>query len=127
MPGRHTATVRPSLSILSHALQTLLHEMIHAYCFLNKLRDADPTGHGAPFLAKMHFINSATFPDSQVWHEALLTSPSSGLNWSLTAWPCHASCALSSRGMPKQGQGQGLFPLESPDMCLSRCLTAGLC
>ena len=85
----------------SHALQTLLHEMIHAYCFLNKLRDADPTGHGAPFLAKMHFINRATFPDSQVWTGALLKSPGSGLDGSLTAWPCHALGVLSPQGMPR--------------------------
>ena len=93
----------PHLCVLAHALQTLLHEMIHAYCFLNKLRDSDPTGHGAPFLAKMHFINRATFPDSQVWLKALLKSPNSGLNCSLDclALPCIVCCPL--RGNPRQG------------------------
>ncbi|KAK9917313.1 hypothetical protein WJX75_003043 [Coccomyxa subellipsoidea] len=42
--------------------EVLLHESIHAYLFLNKIRDSD---HGPKFCKRMHEINSATFPDSQ--------------------------------------------------------------
>ncbi|BDA48805.1 probable SprT-like domain-containing protein Spartan at N-terminal half [Coccomyxa sp. Obi] len=42
--------------------EVLLHEMIHAYLFLNKIRDSD---HGPRFCKRMHEINTATFPDHQ--------------------------------------------------------------
>lgn len=45
--------------------ETLLHEMIHAYCFVHKLRDSDPGGHGEPFQRKMQDINASTRVDSQ--------------------------------------------------------------
>ncbi len=45
--------------------ETLLHEMIHAYLFLEGIRDG-PDGHGPNFQAKMKFINEAAFPDYQV-------------------------------------------------------------
>lgn len=46
--------------------ETLLHEMIHAYLFLMKIRDNDKSGHGDKFKERMTYINSATFPDPQV-------------------------------------------------------------
>lgn len=44
--------------------ETLLHEMIHAWMFLCKIRDSDD--HGPKFKAKMNFINKASFADHQV-------------------------------------------------------------
>lgn len=46
--------------------ETLLHEMIHAYQFLMKIRDNDKSGHGDKFKEKMNYINTASFPDPQV-------------------------------------------------------------
>lgn len=44
--------------------ETMLHEMIHAWIFLEKIRDQGD--HGPRFQTKMNFINSATFADHQV-------------------------------------------------------------
>ncbi|CAD7696750.1 unnamed protein product [Ostreobium quekettii] len=43
--------------------ETLLHEMIHSYIFLQRIKDDG--GHGTKFRELMNFINTATFPDSQ--------------------------------------------------------------
>ncbi|KAK9817617.1 hypothetical protein WJX74_004869 [Apatococcus lobatus] len=45
--------------------EVLLHEMIHAWMFLLKIRDNDRGGHGDKFKAKMKEINEATCPDVQ--------------------------------------------------------------
>lgn len=50
---------RPSLELK----ETLLHEMIHAWMFLEKIRDQGD--HGPCFQEKMHFINRAAFTDHQ--------------------------------------------------------------
>ena len=46
----------------------LLHEMIHAHCMVEGVRDADPGGHGAPFQSIMHQINSSTVADPERPH-----------------------------------------------------------
>lgn len=51
---------RPSLELK----ETLLHEMIHAWMFLEKIRDQGD--HGPRFQERMTFINRATFADHQV-------------------------------------------------------------
>ena len=51
---------RPS----SELKETLLHEMIHAWMFLCKIKDQGD--HGPRFQAKMHFINEAVFSDQEV-------------------------------------------------------------
>ena len=51
---------RPSLELK----ETLLHEMIHAWMFLEKIRDQGD--HGPHFQERMNFINRATFGDHQV-------------------------------------------------------------
>ena len=51
---------RPALELK----ETLLHEMIHAWIFLEKIRDQGD--HGPRFQTRMNFINSATFADHQV-------------------------------------------------------------
>ncbi|KAK9814159.1 hypothetical protein WJX72_001340 [[Myrmecia] bisecta] len=43
--------------------RTLLHEMIHAYIFLAKIRDT--SDHGPRFVEKMEWINAQTFPDQE--------------------------------------------------------------
>ena len=53
----------------------LLHEMIHAYCMVHKIRDPDPSGHGPPFQSIMNKINSSTVFD---FHR-----PSNGYNISV--------------------------------------------
>jgi SprT-like family len=52
-------SLRPSKDLK----MVLLHEMIHAYCMVNKIRDRDPTGHGPPFQKIMNEINSSTVFD----------------------------------------------------------------
>eukprot|EP00884_Botryococcus_braunii_P015413 jgi/Botrbrau1/2555/Bobra.0079s0042.1 len=42
--------------------ETLLHEMVHAWIFLQGIRDGD---HGPRFQERVRFINAATFPDPQ--------------------------------------------------------------
>ena len=44
--------------------ETLLHEMIHSYIFLERIRDDGD--HGTRFREMMDFINNSTLPDSQV-------------------------------------------------------------
>ena len=50
---------RPSLELK----EVLLHEMIHAWMFLQKIKDTGD--HGARFQERMNFINRATFQDHQ--------------------------------------------------------------
>ena len=50
---------RPTLELK----ETLLHEMIHAWMFLEKIRDTGD--HGQRFQERMNFINRATFHDNQ--------------------------------------------------------------
>lgn len=59
---RNVLQLRPLLELK----ETLLHEMIHAYIFLLRIRDGD---HGPKFQERMHLINRSTFPDSQVQHD----------------------------------------------------------
>jgi hypothetical protein len=54
-------TLRPAKDIK----MVLLHEMIHAYCMVKRLRDSDPGGHGAPFQSLMNKINTSTVVDYQ--------------------------------------------------------------
>lgn len=54
-------TLRPAKDIK----MVLLHEMIHAYCMVKRLRDSDPGGHGAPFQLLMNKINTSTVVDYQ--------------------------------------------------------------
>lgn len=54
-------TLRPAKDIK----MVLLHEMIHAYCMVKRLRDSDPGGHGAPFQMLMNKINTSTVTDFQ--------------------------------------------------------------
>ncbi|DBA84736.1 TPA: hypothetical protein ACH3X1_005985 [Trebouxia sp. C0004] len=50
---------RPSIELK----ETLLHEMIHAWMFLEKIKDQG--GHGPRFQERMNFINRASFADHQ--------------------------------------------------------------
>lgn len=43
----------------------LLHEMIHAYCMVQRIQDDDPGGHGTAFKTIMQGINASTVPDLQ--------------------------------------------------------------
>jgi hypothetical protein len=52
-------TLRPTRDLL----MVLLHEMIHAYCIVNNIRDPDPGQHGPPFRAIMDRINKSTVYD----------------------------------------------------------------
>ena len=52
-------------------LETLLHELIHAWLFLTKdrkTRDIGRDGHGPDFLAKMNEINNTTGLRLSVYH-----------------------------------------------------------
>lgn len=65
----HVLQFRPNIELK----ETLLHEMIHAWMFLCKIRDQGD--HGPRFQAKMHFINEAVFSDQEVnWHSLMNTS-----------------------------------------------------
>lgn len=57
----HQRQLRPTRDLK----ETLLHELVHAYCFVHNLRDSDPGGHGEPFQRKMREINQSTCADSQ--------------------------------------------------------------
>lgn len=59
---------RPSLELK----ETLLHEMIHAWMFLQKIRDQGD--HGPRFQERMNFINQAMFADHQVQPTSLFCS-----------------------------------------------------
>lgn len=59
---------RPSLELK----ETLLHEMIHAWMFLQKIRDQGD--HGPRFQERMNLINKATFADHQVQLTSLFFS-----------------------------------------------------
>jgi len=50
---------RPSIELK----ETLLHEMIHAWMFLGKIRDQGD--HGPRFQERLNFINRASFADHQ--------------------------------------------------------------
>lgn len=54
-------TLRPSRDLK----MVLLHEMIHAHCMVERIRDPDPGGHGPPFQSIMKKINIATCLDPQ--------------------------------------------------------------
>ena len=56
---------------LDELLETLLHELIHAWLFLTKdrrTRDIGRDGHGPDFLAKMKEINNTTGLRLSVYH-----------------------------------------------------------
>ena len=64
------AIIKLSLPLLSlrpsrDLKMVLLHEMIHAHCMVEGIRDPDPSGHGPPFQTIMHQINNATCQDLQ--------------------------------------------------------------
>lgn len=48
--------------------ETLLHEMIHAYNWVEQIYDEDKGGHGAPFKMKMYEINKNTGLNITVYH-----------------------------------------------------------
>ena len=59
---------RPSIELK----ETLLHEMIHAWMFLCKIKDQGDNG--PRFQAKMNFINEAVFSDQEVQCTFMLNS-----------------------------------------------------
>ena len=59
---------RPSIELK----ETLLHEIIHAWMFLCKIKDQGD--HGPRFQAKMNFINEAVFSDQEVQCTVMLNS-----------------------------------------------------
>ena len=69
----HVTLSRPLLQYRTYneMLETLLHELIHAWLFITKdslARDVGRDGHGPDFLAKMNEINSATSLNLSVFH-----------------------------------------------------------
>ena len=61
---------RPLLQLrpFKDTINTLLHEMIHAYLFLTTRRNHSREGHGEPFLDHMRIINAAEGTDITVYH-----------------------------------------------------------
>lgn len=71
----------------SDLIETLLHEMIHAYLFVTN-NDRDHDGHGPEFLKHMHRINSATGAHLSVYHNFHDEVASHKQHW----WRCDGRC-----------------------------------
>ncbi|GAX81087.1 hypothetical protein CEUSTIGMA_g8521.t1 [Chlamydomonas eustigma] len=87
--------------------ETLLHEMIHAYLFLEGIRDRD--SHGPKFLERMHSINKASFPDEHrppggynvtVYHTMHNEVDSYRTHW----WSCEKCQNIVKRAMNRPPQ-----------------------
>ncbi|CAH0714646.1 unnamed protein product, partial [Brenthis ino] len=68
-------------------VETLLHEMIHAFLFITN-RDRDRDGHGPNFKAHMHRINQATGLNISIYHDFHDEVKLYQTHW----WRCNGPC-----------------------------------
>ncbi|KAK0041254.1 sprT-like domain-containing protein Spartan [Biomphalaria pfeifferi] len=85
-------SVRLSLPLLKlrprkDLVETLLHEMIHAYLFITD-NDRDHDGHGPNFKSHMHRINKATGANISIYHNFHDEVESYQQHW----WRCDGPC-----------------------------------
>ncbi|BFZ07366.1 hypothetical protein BsWGS_10405 [Bradybaena similaris] len=85
-------SVRLSLPLLKlrprkDLVETLLHEMIHAYLFVTD-NDRDHSGHGPNFLSHMNRLNKATGANISVYHTFNDEVDSYQQHW----WRCNGPC-----------------------------------